>query len=85
MVDEEKENISMTDRANYQIVVKGKLDERWSDWFNGGTHKSELTRQGCSCTVLACKVRDQSELIGILNRLSSLNLPLLEVKWVATE
>jgi hypothetical protein len=70
-------------QAIYQVTVKGKLDERWSDWFNGTTLSIENDLPGNPCTVLTCKVRDQAELFGILNRLNSLNLPLLKVVLMA--
>ena len=66
-------------QAVYQITIKGKLDDCWSDWFNGTTLSVEYGLAGNPCTVLTCKVRDQAELFGILNRLNSLNLPLLKV------
>jgi len=72
-------NIGITSQAVYQITVKGKLDECWSDWFNGTTLSIEFGLAGNPCTVMTCKVRDQAELFGILNRLNSLNLPLLKV------
>jgi hypothetical protein len=85
MIKNDKERITMANRAKYHIVVKGRLDDRWAKWFNGTTRKDEQDRHGMPCTRLTCSVRDQSELIGILNRLSNLNLPLLEVKWMTPE
>ena len=72
--------ITMASQASYSITIRGKLDERWGDWFNGTLRRSEEVNKGCPCTILTCRVRDQAELLGILNQLNSLNLPLLEVK-----
>ena len=59
----------------FQIRVKGQLDESWSDWLEGLEVKlmdnGEMTLSG--------HIRDQAELIGILNKLSRLNLTLLSV------
>jgi len=72
----------MTSPAIYQITMKGKLDEHWTDWFNGTKINLEHNLEGIPHTTLTCRVRDQSELLGILNRLNSLNLPLLQVIYV---
>ena len=75
-------NLGMTSPATYQINVKGKLDEHWADWFNGTNILLEKSLEGTPYTSLTCKVRDQSELLGILNQLNSINLPLLQVLLV---
>ena len=75
-------DFGMTSPAIYQIIVIGKLDEHWADWFNGTNVLFEHNLEGKPHTTLTCKVRDQAELLGILNRLNSLNLPLLQVSPV---
>ena len=72
----------MTIKAVYNIVVKGKLNEDWAEWFNGSSIRIEQDQQGNPVTILTCRIKDQSELFGILNRLNNLNLPLLEVTSV---
>ena len=72
----------MTTPALYRIIVKGKLDECWADWFDGTNILIEHSLDRNPDTALTCKVRDQAELFGILNRLNSLNLPLLQVSLV---
>ncbi|MBN2075499.1 MAG: hypothetical protein JW762_08110 [Dehalococcoidales bacterium] len=61
-----------------KIKVKGKLDENWSDWFDGFkiTHASEYS-------ILEGPVRDQAELRGILSRLADLGLELLSVNTLS--
>lgn len=78
-------NLGMASQSVYQIVVKGVLDEHWKDCFNGTLIKVERKSGGCSVTRLTCQTRDQAELMGILNRLNSLNLPLLEVIFLAVK
>jgi hypothetical protein len=79
MNSETTENSSMDSPAIYQIIIKGKLTDHWADWFNGTMISNEYNSEGKPHTVLTCKVRDQAELLGILNKLYSLNLPLLQV------
>jgi hypothetical protein len=69
----------MASPATYQITAKGKLAKGWADWFNGSILRIEYSTDGNPHTILTCHVKDQSHLLGILNRLNSLNLPLLAV------
>ena len=57
-----------------EIVVKGLLDQSWSESFDGFeiTHAPEYT-------ILEGPVRDQAELRGILSRLADLGLELVSV------
>jgi len=65
--------------ADYQIKVKGKLGNQWSDWFAGITIESEG-----DVTILNGKQLDQSALHGLLVRVRDLGLPLISVKRVQT-
>lgn len=73
---------SLSSPATYQITVRGKLDQHWADWFNGTLINVEHNLPGSPHTLLTCQVRDQAELYGILNRLNSLNLILLQVTFI---
>jgi hypothetical protein len=75
----------MASQATYQITAKGKLDQHWAEWFNGSIVRIEHSKTGNPHTILTCRVKDQAQLLGILNRLNSLNLPLLQVAFVRTE
>lgn len=63
-----------------EIRVKGQMDQDWSDWFGGLAIKH--MEQGE--TVLTGSVRDQSALVGLLNRLSGLGLQLISVSSRST-
>ena len=65
----------------YRIRVKGVLDEKWSDWFEGLT----VTPQANGEALLTGPVRDQSALHGILARIRDLGLPLLSVERLGEE
>jgi hypothetical protein len=66
--------------ATYKIVVQGRLDESWAEWFGGMT--VHMTRENGSlvATTLTGRVRDQAELHGLLARTRDLCLPLLQVQ-----
>jgi hypothetical protein len=63
-------------RGLYEIRVKGKLDLRWSDWFDGFS----ITPVGDGETLLIGSVADQAALHGVLHKIRDLGLPLLSVQ-----
>jgi len=65
----------------YQIRVKGSLDKKWSDWFDGFT----ITPQANGETLLAGPVADQCALHGLLAKIRDLGLPLLSVERAENE
>lgn len=65
-------------QGTYEIRVKGLLDEKWSDWFDGFT----ITPQADDETLLVGPVSDQSALHGLLAKIRDLGLPLLSVQRV---
>jgi hypothetical protein len=72
-------NLSTEARGGFfEIRVKGHLDESWSDWLGG--LEMELLDNGEMR--LRGHIRDQAALMGILNKLYSLNLILLSLSEV---
>ena len=72
------------DQATYQVRVQGKLDQRWSDWFDTMTMALERADDDMLVTVLTGTVADQAGLRGILSKLWDANLTLLSVTRVET-
>ena len=68
-------------QSTYRIRVKGNLDRKWSDWFDGFT----ITPQADDETTLTGPVADQAALHGLLAKIRDLGLPLLSVKREETE
>ncbi|MEV0285891.1 MULTISPECIES: hypothetical protein [unclassified Kribbella] len=62
----------------YEIRLGGRLDPRWSDWFDGLT----LTAGADGSTTLRGPVVDQAALYGVLQRLHDLGLPLISIAQV---
>ncbi|MFC2031212.1 hypothetical protein ACFLWA_10835 [Chloroflexota bacterium] len=66
--------------GTYEIMVPGRLDQGWSEWFEGMTI---VVQSGDDCptvTTLTGIVADEAALQGLLDRLYSLGLRLLSVK-----
>ena len=64
--------------AVYEILVKGHLDGRWSEWFDGLT----ITNVENGDAVLSGEIVDQSALHGVLNKVRDLGLPLMAVSRI---
>jgi hypothetical protein len=63
----------------FEIRVKGQLDESWSDWLEGLEVKNLENGE----MILSGSILDQAALMGILNKLYSLNLILLSLNQAA--
>ena len=61
--------------GDYEIRVDGRLDDRWSAWFDGLT----VTYDGHGTTVLRGPIVDQAALHGVLAKVRDLGLSLLSV------
>jgi len=65
--------------GKYEIHVKGHLNNQWSDWLEGLQVK--LLDNGEM--ILSGTIVDQAALMGILNKLNRLNLPLISLNEIA--
>ena len=63
----------------YEIRVKGHLASAWTDWFSG----LQITNLENGDATLTGYLPDQAALNGVLNRISSLSLPLISVNAVS--
>ena len=68
------------DKAHYDIKVKGVLDDRWRNWFEGVTTKSSN-----GFTIISGEVADQSALHGLLDKIRDLGLVLISVNRIESE
>ena len=59
----------------YEIRIKGHLDDRWADWFEGLT----ITLEDNGETLLTGPVVDQAALHGWLKKVRDLGMPLISV------
>jgi len=64
--------------TDYRIKLKGRLNHRWSDWFE----QMAISTEGDK-TILTGPIADQAALHGLLIRIRDLNLTLLSVEQTA--
>ena len=64
--------------STYRLQVKGRLEDRWSDWLSGW----HVHPRQDGTTVLLGPVVDQAALHGIIVRIRDLGLTLMSVNLV---
>jgi hypothetical protein len=65
---------AMSETERYEIRIQGRLDARWSAWFEG----MEVVDDDGS-TLIRGLVADQAALHGLIEKVRDLGLPLLSV------
>lgn len=68
-------SFTLSGEKYFEIHVRGQLDKRWSAWLEG--MEVRLLENGEM--VVFGPVVDQAALMGVLNKISSLNLKLVSV------
>ena len=62
----------------YEIRIKGHLDGRWADWFEGLT----ITLEENGDTLLTGPVVDQAALHGLLKKVRDLGMALISIQTI---
>ena len=71
--------VARDEPVSYKIQVQGHLSQTWADYL-GGMAVSTSSEGERTVTTLSGQAADQAALMGILNSLSDLGLPLLSVE-----
>ncbi len=64
--------------GRYEIRIKGHIDNRWADWFDG----LSITLEDNGDTLLTGPVTDQAALHGLLRKVRDLGMPLVSVNRI---
>ena len=65
----------MNEHTHYRIKIKGQLDSRWQDWFDGLT----ITPTDDDNIILSGDIVDQAALHGIFAKIRNLGLTIVSV------
>jgi len=71
------ENENQTKKGFCEIKVKGKLEQRWAEWFDLMNIETQA-----ETTVISGFVTDQPALQGLMEKISMLGLTVISIKFV---
>jgi hypothetical protein len=80
-----RQSLTYDSPAFYKIRIQGYLHESWADRMGGVTIGVESRPDGAPVTVLTGQFQDQAALVGVLNTLYDLGLPLLSVERLGAD
>ena len=69
-------------QKKYCITVSGLISRSWSKWFSGFNISYANKRNGEKISNIIGYVRDQSELLGLIKRISELNLSIISINEI---
>jgi hypothetical protein len=72
----------MSTPGMYCITVQGYVSKRWSDLLSDLTVITKLDDSQRPVTTLIGELADQAMLLGVLNYIYDLCLPLIQVQWL---
>ena len=85
MSESTRKRQKMEDAATYRIRVQGCLEEVWSDRLANMTITMDLKDQLAPVSILQGMIRDQSELLGVLNGLNMMRVSILSLEILDEE
>ena len=69
--------------AVFAIRIQGEIGEDWAEYFGARTISVEHCEAGFPVTILTTEPVDQAGLIGMINHVYMLGLPLVSVECVS--
>ena len=79
-----QQRINMFELAVYSIRINGRLGESWLEYFGAQSMSVEKDASGRHATTLISEPVDQAALVGMINHLNGLGLPVVSVESVQT-
>ncbi len=74
--------LSLDDPAHYRICAVGMFNPNWLEMLSGEWAITDKPAIQAEVTILVGQVLDQAALLGVLEQLYSLGLPLLSVECI---
>ncbi len=72
--------LTMSDPAVFRVCVQGRLDDHWADYFATQSITAAADEAGNVVTTLISEPMDQGALVGLINRLNTLGIPVISVE-----
>ena len=81
-MEESYRKLTMHEPTVFRIRIQGELDESWFDYFAAQSASVEKGKTGNAITVIISEPMDQGALVGLVNHLNGLGIPLISVEPV---
>jgi hypothetical protein len=75
--------LNMYDPAVFAIRIQGEIGEDWAEYFGARTIAMERGESDFPVTVLTTEPIDQAGLVGLINHVNMLGLPLVSVECLS--
>ena len=75
--------LTMDEHAVFRLCIQGVLDGNWAGYLGLRAISTEVDEAGIAATFLTTEPVDQAALVGLINQLNSLCLPLLAVEYIS--
>lgn len=81
-MEQPSRKLTMYEPVVFQISVQGELAESWCDYFSARSIAVERSVGGNVVTTLVSEPVDQGTLVGLINSLNTLGIPVISVEVV---
>jgi len=81
-MEESYSKLNMSEPAVFRICIQGELDESWFEYFAAQSVSVEKNEAGETITAIISELLDQGALLGLVNGLNGLGIPLISVEPV---
>jgi hypothetical protein len=75
--------LNMYDPVVFAVRIQGEIGEDWAEYFGARTISTEWTATGLPVTILTTAPIDQAGLVGLINHVNMLGLPLVSVQCLS--
>jgi hypothetical protein len=82
---QQRRKLNMYEPAIFCLRVQGELNKGWCDYFDTQSLTVCVDESGSPATILISAPVDQSALIGMINHLNALGVPLISVECLPME
>jgi hypothetical protein len=76
-----KQKLNMYEPAVFRICIQGVLDASLADYFSVRSIAAETDMDGNTVTVIRTEPMDQGGLVGVINHLNMLGIPVISI-WL---
>ena len=77
--------LNMYQPAVFCVRLQGEVGEGWTDYLDAQSLLVEVDAEGHAVTILTTEPVDQAGLIGIINHINMLGLPLVSVECLSAD